>query len=81
MLLPILTFGPTKVFLPELIFEKITMMQSFSYNIWKGNHPYAMKNSLVAGAEIVDEDFQKQLKIISNRDSIKAPGPTETRTP
>jgi len=44
-----------------LIFEKITMMQSFSYNIWKGNHPYAMKNSLVAGAEIVDEDFQKQL--------------------
>ena len=37
------------------------MMQSFGYNLWKGNHPYAMKNSLVAGSEIVDEDFQKEL--------------------
>ena len=44
-----------------LIFEKITMMKSFGYNIWKGNHPYAMKNSIVAGSEIVHEDFQKQL--------------------
>ena len=44
-----------------LIFEKITMMQSFGYNLWKGNHPYAMKNSLIVGSEIVDEDFQKQL--------------------
>ena len=44
-----------------LIFDKATMMKSFGYNLWKGNHPYAMKNSLVVGAEIVDEDFQKQL--------------------
>ena len=44
-----------------LIFEEITMMKSFGYNLWKGNHPYAMKNSLAAGSEIVDEDFQKQL--------------------
>ena len=44
-----------------LVFEKITMMQSFGYNLWKGNHPYAMKNSLVAGSEIVDENFQKEL--------------------
>ena len=44
-----------------LIFEKVTIMKSFGYNLWKGNHPHAMKNSLVVGAEIVDENFQKQL--------------------
>ena len=44
-----------------LIFEKIVMMQSFGYNLWKGNHPYAMKNSLIVGSEIIEEEFQKQL--------------------
>ena len=41
-----------------LVFEKFTMMKSFGYNIWKGNHPYAMNNSLIVGAEIVEEDFR-----------------------
>ena len=40
------------------------MMKSFGYNLWKGNHPYAMKNSLVVGSEIVDEDLQKQIDAI-----------------
>ena len=44
-----------------IVFEKFIMMKSFGYNIWKGNHPYAMENSLVVGAEIVEEDFQKKL--------------------
>jgi len=47
-----------------LIFEKITIIESLGYNLWKGNHPYAMKNSLVGGSEIVDENFQKQLDAI-----------------
>ena len=40
------------------------MMKSFGYNLWKGNHPHAMKNSLVSGSEIVDEDFQNELDSI-----------------
>ena len=38
-----------------LIFEKITLVETFGYNLWKGSHPYAIKNSLVEGAEIFDE--------------------------
>ena len=57
-----------------LIFEKITLAKTFGYNLWKGNHPYAMKNSLVEGYELprdfsnaknLDENIRKQLpKII-----------------
>ena len=47
-----------------LVFEKVTMMKSFGYNLWKGNHPYALKNSLVVGSEIVDEDLQKKLDAV-----------------
>ncbi len=47
-----------------LIFEKIVMTKSFGYNLWKGNHPHAIKNSLVVGAEIVDEAFQKELDLV-----------------
>tara|TARA_B100000029_G_scaffold515027_1_gene620161 strand:+ start:1335 stop:2624 length:1290 start_codon:yes stop_codon:yes gene_type:complete len=34
-----------------IIFEKITLAETFGYNLWKGNHPYAMRNSLVEGYE------------------------------
>ena len=60
ILISLITISPYLV-RNVLIFEKITMMKSFGYNLWKGNHPYAMKNSLVVGAEIVDENLQKEL--------------------
>ena len=53
-----------------LIFEKITLAETFGYNLWKGNHPHAMKNSLVEGYEfpkdlsdktILDENMKKQI--------------------
>ena len=47
-----------------LIFDKFTMMKSFGYNLWKGNHPHAMENSLVVGSEIVSEDFQKKRELV-----------------
>ena len=34
-----------------VIFEKITVLQSFGYNLWKGNHPQAMKDSRVEGTD------------------------------
>tara|TARA_B100000029_G_scaffold509958_1_gene600333 strand:+ start:12318 stop:13619 length:1302 start_codon:yes stop_codon:yes gene_type:complete len=52
-----------------LIFEKITLAETFGYNLWKGNHPHAMKNSLVEGYEfpkdlseetVLDENMRKQ---------------------
>ena len=43
-----------------LIFEKITLVETFGYNLWKGNHPYAMKNSLVEGSEIYDGYLPEQ---------------------
>ena len=42
-----------------LIFGKITIVETSGYNLWKGNHPNAMKNSRVEGAEMVDENLQK----------------------
>ena len=42
-----------------LIFGKITIVKTFGYNLWKGNHPDAMKNSRVEGAERIDENLQK----------------------
>tara|TARA_B100000686_G_C16765862_1_gene961688 strand:+ start:967 stop:2250 length:1284 start_codon:yes stop_codon:yes gene_type:complete len=43
-----------------LIFDKITLTKTFGYNLWKGNHPYALKNSLVEGSEIFDENLMAQ---------------------
>ena len=40
-----------------LIFDKITLTKTFGYNLWKGNHPHALKNSLVGGSEIFDENL------------------------
>ena len=46
-----------------LIFEKITIAKTFGYNLWKGNHPHAMKNSLVEGSEKFDKNLiEKQAK-------------------
>jgi len=43
-----------------LIFEKIALTQSYGYILWKGNHPYAMKNSLAEGSEEFDENLRKK---------------------
>ena len=41
-----------------LIFEKITVLNSFGYNIWKGNHPIAVDKSIVAGVQIKGKEIQ-----------------------
>ena len=43
-----------------IIFEKVTLAKTFGYNLWKGNHPHAMKNSLVEGSELFDENLKKK---------------------
>ena len=48
-----------------LIFEKVTVINSFGYNLWKGSHPYAIKNKIVAGSTLTNVDLMKKL------DSIK----------
>ena len=42
-----------------VIFEKITVIESSGYNLWKGNHPNALKNSRVEGSEMVNENLKK----------------------
>jgi hypothetical protein len=47
-----------------LIFEKATIIKSFGYNFWRGNHPQALKNSLVEGSELAYGDLTEQVKNI-----------------
>ena len=47
-----------------LIFEKVTVLNSFGYNLWKGNHPYAKENSIAAGSMIVNENIMKKTDAI-----------------
>ena len=54
ILISVITISPYLI-RNYLIFEKITLVETFGYNLWKGSHPYAIKNSLVEGAEIFDE--------------------------
>ena len=44
-----------------LIFEKITVLQSLGYNLWKGNHPLAKENSIVEGVETTNENILEQI--------------------
>ena len=48
-----------------IIFEKVTVLKSFGYNIWKGNHPYALENSLIVGAEMRDKNLQEKIDNIT----------------
>tara|TARA_Y100000590_G_scaffold18275_1_gene21800 strand:+ start:64263 stop:65504 length:1242 start_codon:yes stop_codon:yes gene_type:complete len=48
-----------------VIFNKITVLQSFGYNLWKGNHPEALKNSRVEGAEMYNSELQKKVDSVS----------------
>lgn len=47
-----------------LIFEKVMVLNSFGYNLWKGNHPYAKENSIIAGSMIVDDSIMKKTDAI-----------------
>tara|TARA_Y100000741_G_scaffold53431_1_gene36766 strand:+ start:143 stop:841 length:699 start_codon:yes stop_codon:yes gene_type:complete len=47
-----------------LIFEKATIIKSFGYNFWRGNHPQALKNSLVEGSELAYGDLTEQVRNI-----------------
>ena len=47
-----------------ITFDKFVMMKSFGYNLWKGNHPYAMENSFVVGSEILDANLKKKLDAV-----------------
>ena len=44
-----------------LIFEKVTIIKSFGYNLWRGNHPDAIKNSLIEGSEVRYGNLQEQV--------------------
>ena len=44
-----------------LIFEKITVLNSFGYNLWKGNHPFAKEKSSVAGSMIVNDGLMDKV--------------------
>ncbi len=47
-----------------IIFNKFTVLESFGYNLWKGNHPYAKDNSIVEGTEIANESIVKEVNEI-----------------
>lgn len=47
-----------------IIFEKVTVLNSFGYNLWKGNHPYAKENSIVAGSMIINDKIMKKTNAI-----------------
>ena len=47
-----------------LIFEKITVLESFGYNLWRGNNPYAMQNSFVEGSGVIDENLRNKIDAI-----------------
>ena len=54
-----------------LIFEKVTIIKSFGYNFWRGNHPIALKNSLVEGSEVRYGDLQERIKSIPRDNSFR----------
>tara|TARA_Y100001970_G_scaffold284243_1_gene401190 strand:- start:1991 stop:3229 length:1239 start_codon:yes stop_codon:yes gene_type:complete len=47
-----------------IIFNKFTVLKSFGYNLWKGNHPYAKNHSIVEGTEITNENLLKEINEI-----------------
>ena len=47
-----------------IIFEKAIIIKSFGYNFWRGNHPLALKNSLVEGSEIAYGNLAEQVEKI-----------------
>ena len=50
-----------------IIFDKITIVETSGYNLWKGNHPLAVKNSLVEG---LDFNPERDIKLSEQIDAI-----------
>jgi len=47
-----------------LIFDKIVVINSFGYNLWKGNHPYAKENSISSGSMLLNKNLMKKIDTI-----------------
>jgi len=54
-----------------IIFEKVIIVKSFGYNFWRGNHPLALKNSLVEGSEIHYGNLREQVKQMPKDNSYR----------
>ena len=54
-----------------IIFEKATIIKSFGYNFWRGNHPEALKNSLVEGSELRYGNLSEQIHSIPKDNNFR----------
>ena len=54
-----------------IIFEKATIIKSFGYNFWRGNHPEALKNSLVEGSELRYGHLSEQIHSIPRDNNFR----------
>ena len=50
-----------------IIFDKITIVETSGYNLWKRNHPLAVKNSVVEGLDFSPE---RDIKLSEQIDAI-----------
>jgi 4-amino-4-deoxy-L-arabinose transferase-like glycosyltransferase len=44
-----------------VIFEKIIIIKTMGYNLWRGNHPLALRNLLVEGSDIDYDNIKQQV--------------------
>jgi len=54
-----------------IIFEKAIIIKTFGYNFWRGNHPLALKNSLVEGSEIHYGNLREQVEQLPKDNSYR----------
>ena len=66
MLISLITISPYLI-RNLIIFDKITIVETSGYNLWKGNHPLAVKNSLVEGLDFSPE---RDIKLSEQIDEI-----------
>jgi 4-amino-4-deoxy-L-arabinose transferase-like glycosyltransferase len=65
-LITLVTVSPY-LFRNFIIFNKITLVETAGYNLWKGNHPLAMKNSVVEG---LDFSTERDVKLNEQIDAL-----------
>ncbi len=65
-LITLVTVSPY-LFRNFIIFNKITLVETVGYNLWKGNHPLAMKNSVVEG---LDFSTERDVKLNEQIDAL-----------
>jgi len=49
-----------------IIFDKVIILKTFGYNLWRGNHPLALKNLIVEGADTDYGNLKQQRNQIPN---------------